>query len=142
MDYKKQGHSVYYTRYHLVIATKYRRKVLGDGFGEYLKKLVIGIGRQMPEIEIIEVNTNMDHMHMLLSIPPKMSISEVVKEVKAKTGLYMRRKFPFLDKVYWGQGGIWSRGYFVSTVGIDEATIKKYIEMQGKEDSGQALLEF
>jgi len=142
MDYKKQGHSVYYTRYHLVIATKYRRKVLGDGFGEYLKKLVIGIGRQMPEIEIIEVNTNMDHMHMLLSIPPKMSISEVVKEVKAKTGLYMRRKFPFLDKVYWGQGGIWSRGYFVSTDGIDEATIKKYIEMQGKEDSGQALLEF
>ena len=142
MDYKKQGHSVYYTRYHLIIATKYRRKVLGDGFGEYLKKLVIGIGRQMPEIEIMEVNTNMDHMHMLLSIPPKMSISEVVKEVKAKTGLYMRRKFPFLDKVYWGQGGIWSRGYFVSTVGIDEATIKKYIEMQGKEDSGQALLEF
>ena len=142
MDCKKQWHSVYYTRYHLVIATKYRRKILKDGFGEYLKKLVIGIGRQMPEIEIINVNTDMDHLHMLLSIPPKMSISEVVKEVKAKTGLYMRKRFPHLDKVYWGQEGIWSRGYFVSTVGIDEATIKKYIEMQGKEDSGQALLEF
>ena len=142
MDCKKQGHSVYYTRYHLVIATKYRRKILKDGFGEYLKKLVIGIGRQIPEIEIMEVNTDKDHIHMLLSIPPKLSISEVVKEVKAKTGLYMRRKFPFLDKVYWGKGGIWSRGYFVSTVGISEATIKKYIEMQGKEDSGQALLEF
>ena len=101
--------------------------MLGDGFGEYLKKLVIGIGRQMPEIEIIEVNTNMDHMHMLLFIPPKMSISEVVKEMKAKTGLYMRRKFSFLDKVlHWGQGGIWSRDYFVSTVGMDEVTIKKY----------------
>jgi len=142
MDCKKQGHSVYYTRYHLVIATKYRRKILKSGFGEYLKKLVIGIGRQIPEIEIMEVNTDKDHIHMLLSIPPKLSISEVVKEIKAKTGLYMRRKFPFLDKVYWGQGGIWSRGYFVSTVGISESTIRKYIEMQGKEDSGQALLEF
>ena len=142
MDYKKQGHSVYYTRYHLVIATKYRRKILKAGFGEYLKKLVAGIGRQMPEVEIIEVNTDMDHIHMLLCIPPKMSVSEVVKAVKAKTGLYMRRKFPFLDKVYWDQDGIWSRGYFVSTVGVDETTIKKYIQMQGKEDSGQALLEF
>lgn len=142
MECKKQGHSVYYIRYHLVIATKYRRKILKDGFGEYLKKLIVGIGRQLPEIEIIEVNTDKDHVHMLLSIPPKFSISEVVKEVKAKTGLHMRRKFPFLDKVYWGKGGIWSRGYFVSTVGVSESTIRKYIEMQGKEDSGQALLEF
>ena len=142
MECKKQGHSVYYIRYHLVIATKYRRKILKDGFGEYLKKLMVGIGRQLPEIEIIEVNTDKDHVHMLLSIPPKFSISEVVKELKAKTGLRMRRKFPFLDKVYWGKGGIWSRGYFVSTVGVSESTIRKYIEMQGKEDSGQALLEF
>jgi len=104
--------------------------------------LVIGIGRQIPEMEIIEVNTDKDHIHILLSIPPKMSVSEVVKSIKAKTGLYMRRKFPFLDKVYWDNSGIWSRGYFVSTVGISEEIIKKYIEMQGKEDSGQALLEF
>lgn len=54
----------------------------------------------------------------------------------------MRKKFRFLDKVYWGQGGIWSRGYFVSTVGISETTIRKYIEKQSEEDSGQVLLEF
>ena len=142
MDFKKQGHCVYYNRYHLVIATKYRRKILKPGFGEYLQKLVIGIGRQIPEIEVIEVNTDKDHMHILLSIPPKMSVSEVVKSIKAKTGLYMRKKFPFLDKVYWDINGIWSRGYFVSTVGISESTIRKYIEIQGKEDSGQAKLEF
>jgi putative transposase len=142
MDFKKQGHCVYYNRYHLVIATKYRRKILKPGFGEYLQKLVIGIGRQIPEIEVIEVNTDKDHMHILLSIPPKMSVSEVVKAIKAKTGLYMRKKFPFLDKVYWDINGIWSRGYFVSTVSISESTIRKYIEMHGKEDSGQAKLEF
>jgi putative transposase len=142
MDYKKQGHCVYYCRYHLVMATKYRRKILKAGFGEYLKNAIIGMGKQIPEIAIDAVNTDVDHVHILLSVPPKLSVSEVVKILKAKTGLRMREKFPFLDKVYWGQEGIWSRGYFVSTVGINESTIRKYIEMQGKEDSGQALLEF
>jgi putative transposase len=142
VDYKKQGHSVYYTRYHLVFSTKYRRKILRDGFGEYLKKLIIGIGKQNPDIEIVEVNTDVDHVHILLSIPPKLSVSEVVKIIKAKTGSRMRQRFPFLDKVYWGTDGIWSIGHFVSTAGINEEVIKKYIKMQGEEDSGQALLEF
>ncbi len=62
--------------------------------------------------------------------------------VKAHTGSAMRKKFQFLDKVYWGINGIWSIGYFVSTVGINEETIGKYIQKQGEEDSGQALLEF
>jgi putative transposase len=124
------------------MATKYRLKILKAGFGEYLKNAIIGIGKQVPEIEIVEVNTDADHVHILLSIPPKMSISEVVKTVKAKTGLRMRTKFPFLDKVYLDEDGIWSRGYFVSTVVISESVIRKYIEMQGKEDSGQSLLDF
>ena len=62
--------------------------------------------------------------------------------IKANTGSAMRKRFSFLDKVYWGIEGIWSIGYFVSTVGINEATIRKYVQMQGKEDSGQAKLEF
>jgi putative transposase len=53
----------------------------------------------------------------------------------------MREKFPFLNKVYWGSDGIWSIGYFISTVGVNEATIRRYIEQQGQEDSGQAQLE-
>jgi putative transposase len=142
MDYKKQSHSVYYTCYHLVISTKYRRRILKAGIGEYLKKMIIGIGQRNPEIEIIEVNTDQDHVHILLSFPPKYAISEVVRMIKANTGDKMRKKFPWLDKVYWGADGIWSIGYFVSTAGINEETIRKYIEMQGKEDSGQAKLEF
>jgi putative transposase len=142
VEYSKQGHSVYYTRYHLVITTKYRRKVLRGGFGDYLKKLLLGISKQKPEIQIIEINTDVDHVHILVSIPPKLSVSEAVKILKAKTGLGMRMKFPFLDKLYWGVGGIWSIGYFLSTVGIAEETIRKYVQMQGKEDGGQAKLEF
>ncbi|NLH15785.1 MAG: IS200/IS605 family transposase [Phycisphaerae bacterium] len=86
MDYKKQGHCVYYCRYHLVIATKYRRKILKAGFGEYLKHAILGIGKQIPEIAIEAVNTDADYVHMMLSVPPKLSVSEVVKILKAKTG--------------------------------------------------------
>ena len=126
----------------MVISTKYRRKILRAGFGEYLTKLIIGIGKQNLDIEIVEVNTDIDHVHILLSILPKLSVSDVVRMIKAKTGVVMRKRFPFLDKVYWGTDGIWSIGYFVSTAGINEEVIRKYIKKQGEEDSGQAKLEF
>ena len=140
MDYRKQSHAVYYTRYHIVVSTKYRRKILKAGVGDYLKKVVLQVSRIHPDIEVVEVNTDVDHMHLLLSIPPKYSVSEVVRIVKANTGRKVREKFPHLDKVYWGVTGIWSVGYFVSTVGVHKSTIRNYIEMQGKEDSGQAEL--
>jgi len=142
MEYKKQAHAVYYAQYHIVISTKYRRKVLKAGMGDYLKRKVLQVSKFQPEIEIIAVNTDIDHIHLLVSIPPKFSVSEVVKMIKAHTGTAMRRKFPFLDKVYWGVNGIWSIGYFVSTVGINEETIRRYVQKQGEEDSGQAKLEF
>ena len=141
MEYKKQADAVYYTLYHIVISTKYRRKVLKKGMGDYLKRKILQVGKFHPEIEIKEVNTDVDHIHILVSIPPKISVSKVVQLIKSNTGRAMRIKFPFLDKVYWGVEGIWSIGYFVSTVGINESVIRKYIEMQGKEDRGQAELE-
>ena len=142
MEYRKQAHAVYYTRYHIVLSTKYRRKVLKKGVGGYLEKLVHQITNYHPDIEVLEVTTNTDHIHMMLIIPPKYSVGKVVQLIKANTGRKMREKFAYLDKVYWGVKGIWSIGYFVSTVGVNEETIRKYIQMQGKEDSGQAKLEF
>jgi len=78
---------------------------------------------------------------MLVSIPPKMSVGSVVRIVKSNTARAIKQKFPFLKELYWGTDGVWSDGYFVSTVGAHESTIRKYIENQGKEDSGQAMLE-
>ena len=109
--------------------------------GEYLKEAILDIQKHKPEITIEEVNTDEDHMHALVSIPPKYPVSYVVNLLKSNTGRKMRGKFKFLDKVYWGSEGIWSIGYFVSTVGINEETIRKYIEYQWEEDSGQAKLE-
>ena len=140
MDYRKQAHAVYYTRYHIVVSTKYRRKILKAGVGEYLKKVVLQVSKVHPDMEVLEVNSEVDHMHLLMSIPPKYSVSEVVTIMKANTGRKLREKFPYLDKVYWGVKGIWSTGYFVSTVGVNESTIRRYVRMQGEEDSGQAKL--
>lgn len=137
----KAGPRGHYTRYHVVVSTKYLRKILKEGVGDYLKKLIVEVSKSQPDIEIIEVNTGLVHMHFLVSIPPKYSVREVVGKIKANTGREMRQKFRFLDRVYWGVEGIWSMGYFISTVGINEFVVRKYIENQAQEDSGQAKLE-
>ena len=93
-----------------------------------------------PELDILEINHDVDHIHLLTVIPPKMSVSQVVRILKSNTSKDLKKKFSFLKEVYWGTDGIWSDGYFVSSVGINEEIIKKYIERQGKEDSGQAKL--
>ena len=140
MEYQKQAHAVYYTRYHIVISTKYRRRVLKSGVGAYLKRKVLQISRFHPEVQILEVNTDKDHMHLLASIPPKLSVSKIVQLIKANTSSSLRKKFKFLDKVYWGIPGIWSIGYFVSTVGVNEQIIRTYLETQSQEDCGQVKL--
>jgi len=87
------------------------------------------IRQYYPDLEFVEVQHDPDHLQLLVGI------------IKANTSKRLKEKFPFLRKVYWGTVGIWSDGYFVSTVGVDEAVIQRYIEHQGQEDSGQAQLE-
>ncbi len=108
--------------------------------GKYLGYLVTSLQRRHPELHILEVNTDEDHVHILISIAPKVSVATAVQIIKSNTARMMKQKFPFLAQGYYGNDTIWSVGYFVSTVGINEATVKKYIELQGKEDSGQAQL--
>lgn len=124
-----------------MFVTKYRRKVLKHGMGAFLKLTMRSITKIFPDIEILEQNTDEDHIHLLVSIPPKHSVADIVRRMKGRSAHTMRRKFKFLNNVYYGADGIWSDGYFVSTVGADEETIRKYIEFQGKEDRGQATLE-
>ena len=95
----------------------------------------------LPEVEILEINHDVDHVHIVLSIPRKMRVSDVVTTFKSHTGLLMKKRFEQMRKAYWGADGIWSDGYFISTVGIDEEIIKRYIQRQGEEDTGQAQLE-
>lgn len=142
MQYKKQGHAVYYAQYHIVVCTRYRRRILRWGAKEYLLKVIKGISKYYRDIEIKEVNTDLNHMHVLVSIPPKYAVSKVVNLIKSNTGRRLGERFKFLDKLYVRQEGIWSVGYFVSTVGINEAIVKRYIESQGDEDRGQTKFAF
>ena len=141
MKLRKQGHCAYKCEYHLVLVTKYRRKIFNEGAYQYFCEVMKGVLRDgMPEVILIESNHDIDHIHLLLSIPPKMRVSDAVRRIKSVTGRLLKKKFGYMRDAYWGVEGIWSDGYFVSTVGVNETIIKKYIENQGKEDRGQAQL--
>jgi len=92
-----------------------------------------------PLIKITEVNHDKDHLHLLISIPPTMSVGKAIGIIKQNTARNLKKKFTHIKKIYWGTEAIWSEDYFVSTVGINEAIIQRYIENQGKKDSGQML---
>ena len=94
----------------------------------------------MPGVKVETIGFDKDHVHMVMSIPPRYSISSVIGQMKSQSASQMRKAFPWLSKVYWDENIVWSPGYFVSSVGIDEETIKKYVEHQGRQDSGQLLL--
>ena len=126
----------------MVWIPRYRYKVLVKGVDEYLLKKMDEIRKNYPEIEYVQRNIQPDHVHLVLSFPPKYSIARVVQIIKSNTGKAMWEKFDFLRKRYYGRGGIWSAGYFVSTVGLDEKLIEKYVRYQEKEDLGQAKLAF
>jgi putative transposase len=124
-----------------VLVTKYRRKIFNEGIFAYMKIKLDEIREHYPLIDSKTVNHDSDHIHLLISIPPTMAVGSAVRIIKSNTSGSLKQKFPFIKKVYWGTDGVWSDGYFVSTVGINEEIIKRYIEQQGREDAGQAVLE-
>ena len=138
MKYRKQSNCVYACEYHIVLTSKYRRKIFSKGIGEYLGKRLGEIRKHYPEIDILECNHDKDHVHLLVSIPPKVSVGSVVRILKSNSARWLKEKFAeYLKSVYWGTVSIWSEGYFVSTVGLDQEIIRKYIELQGAEDEGR-----
>jgi putative transposase len=140
MEYIKTAHSIYYLQYHVVWVCKYRRRILKPGVTSYLRKLMPKLLRSMPGVTVETIGFDWDHLHLVMSIPPKYSISSVIGELKSQSASKLRNKFPWLSKVYWKENIVWSPGFFVSSVGVDEETIKSYVEHQGCQDSGQLQL--
>lgn len=109
---------------------------------EYLKTKLQEVRKYYPDWEYIEIGIDVDHVHLHMVIPPKYAVSMVVETLKKNTSRHLSQKFRFLKDVYWDNDGVWSKGFFVSTVGINEAIIRKYVQMQEKEDTGQTKFEF
>ena len=141
MKVKKTAHAAYRVQYHMVWTTRFAKKVLVKGVQEYLRIKIKEVGKYHPDWEIVSMGFGEEHVHLSVEFPPKYSGSYVVETIKKNTSRKLKKKFKFLRKAYWDGGGMWSVGYFFSTVGINEKVIKKYIEYQGREDSGQAKLE-
>ncbi len=131
-EIKTLSHSTYRCEYHIVFAPKYRRKViygqLRADIGKILRKLC-----EEKKVEIIEANACPDHIHMLVSIPPYLSIAQFMGFLKGKSTLMIFDRHANLKYKY-GSRHFWARGYFVDTVGRNETAIKKYIQNQLKED--------
>ena len=131
-DNNSLAHTSWNCKYHIVFAPKYRREVI---YG----KLKVDIGKilrmlcERKGVEIIEAECCPDHIHMLISIPPKYSVAEIVGYLKGKSSLMIFDRHANL-KYKFGNRHFWAEGFYVSTVGLNEATIKKYIQDQEKED--------
>jgi putative transposase len=100
METRVSGHGVYRTEYHVVWIPKYRRRILNPGVRGYLRKLFPRVIRSLPGCEIIELNIQVDHIHMVMVIPPKHGVSAVIGQMKQYTASRLREKFGQLEKVY------------------------------------------
>ena len=131
-DIETLNHTAWECKYHIVWIPKYRRKILYGALRKYLGSVFKELASQR-ESKVIEGHLQSDHVHMLISIPPKYAVSQVVGFIKGKSAIHIARTYSGRKKNFIGQK-FWARGYFVSTVGTDEITIREYIKKQEVED--------
>lgn len=127
MDYRYGSHTVYKIEYHFVWVTKYRYQLLTGDMGQRVRELVKQTCEAF-EIRIIKGVVSKDHVHILVSTPPEMAPSEIMRRIKGRTASKLFEEFPTLKQRYWGRH-LWARGYFCTTVGeMTEEMIKEYLE--------------
>ena len=127
--YRRTSHTVYDCKYHIVWITKYRYAVLGGELGERVRELIREIARSQ-DMVIHGGAVNRDHIHLLVTIPPNLSVSRAVQYLKGKSSTKMLREYASLRKRYWGQH-LWARGYWVATSGnVTDEVWKAYIDNQ------------
>jgi putative transposase len=139
-DFKKLAHAVWDCKYHLVWCPKYRFQILKGDVGKSMREIIRQLCQQK-QIEIVEGNLQADHIHLVLSIPPKYSVSYAVGFLKGKSAIAIFDSHAKLKQRYWGRH-FWARGYCVSTVGLNEEQIRKYVRWQIKKDQDMDQQDF
>jgi len=132
-QYKRLAHSIWLCTYHIVFCPKYRYKILEGKAEVIVRNHLYKLCGQKDQMTIEEINIQADHVHMILSIPPKYSVSEIMGFLKGKTAIKLFHEQRDLTRQYWGRH-IWSRGYCVSTIGLNEDQIRKYVKWQQERD--------
>lgn len=127
--YRKSSHTIYDIKYHIVWITKYRKPVIAGIVAERCRELVRQVCKEN-EVEIIRGHVSKDHIHLLLSVPPTISVSKLVQLMKGRSSRKLLMEDKNLQRQYWGQH-LWARGYFVASSGnVTDEMIKEYIENQ------------
>ncbi|CBE68369.1 MAG: IS200/IS605 family transposase [Candidatus Methylomirabilis oxygeniifera] len=140
MQIRLSAPGAYHHQYHLVWIPKYRKRVLKGDLKDFLAKRLGEIQEYHPDIEVEQFSIQVDHVHLVVVIPPQYAVLAIVGKIKANTSREIRQRFPWVEQVYW-RNEVWSVGFFSSTVGIDEAVIKRYVEFQEKMDTEQFTLQ-
>jgi putative transposase len=131
--FKKLSHTIWRCQYHIIWTPKYRYKILTGELAADVEGCIRAFTERQGG-EVVELNVQVDHVHLLVMIPPKVSVSDFVGTVKGRTAIRILNKHKKLkQKPYWGNH-FWTRGYCVDTVGLDEEMIRKYVKYQDKKD--------
>ena len=131
--FKKLSHTLYECKYHIVFCPKYCFRIFRDEISEYSKQQLYILCRYKESVEIMELNVQADHIHLVISIAPKYSVSSLMGYVKGKLSLRLFQRYERIGKRYWGRH-LWARGFCVSTVGLTEEQIRKYVRWQEKRE--------
>ena len=139
MSYRKTSHSVYDLKYHIVWITKYRKPVLKGEVAIRVRELVRQTCATL-DVYIVSGHVSQDHVHLLVSLPPNLSVSDFVQRVKGRSSRRMMDEFNELRRQFWGRH-LWARGYFAASTGnVTDEIVKQYIESQElDEDNGDAI---
>lgn len=135
MQYDTGKHCVFYHRYHIVWSTKYRFKVLTGDLRLRIREIIRQVCAEN-RVEIIKGVLSSDHVHMFISVPPKLAISDLVRKMKGRSSRKIQQEFPQIRKKYWGQR-FWGRGYFSTTSGaITQDVVLQYLEQHIPDPTG------
>ena len=131
--FRKLSQTIWHCQYHIVWVPKYRYRVLEGEIAREVENLIRAFSQQMG-CEIVELNVQIDHVHLLVMIPPKLSISDYMGALKGRTAIRILNQYKKLrQRPYWGNH-FWSKGYCVDTVGLDSEMIRKYVKHQEKHE--------
>ena len=139
-QFKRLSHSLYECKYHIVFCPKYRYRIMKEAIGEYVRQQVYQLCKQKEEIEVLEMNVQPDHVHLVVSLPPKYAVAEFMGYLKGKLAIRMFQQYESLGRRYWGRH-LWARGYCVSTIGLDEEKIRKYVQWQERQEKQTEIVQ-